>query len=223
MSVTVNAKGTSFPSFTIGKTGITLYQGSSTPGSPATGDFWFNQSTNTLSTWNGSNWIPPTLGVHDPLIWPTTTGTNGQVLKTDGSGNLSWYTVSGSSAAGSDTQIQFNDGGSFGADANFTWNKTNNTLTLGSGSPGAGDPVISGDNIGSLSVSAETQLLHLIGGSMEFDTGGSVQLTIDGFGAWLLGGSSAGTSGQVLTSNGSGAAPTWQSSSGGVSSVTGTA
>ena len=30
---------------------------------------------------------------------------------------------------GSDTQIQFNDGGSFGGDSDLTWNKTTNTLT----------------------------------------------------------------------------------------------
>jgi hypothetical protein len=32
---------------------------------------------------------------------------------------------------GSDTQIQFNDGGSFGGDSYFTWNKTTNTMYLG--------------------------------------------------------------------------------------------
>lgn len=31
---------------------------------------------------------------------------------------------------GSDTQVQFNDGGSFGGDANFTFNKTTNRLTV---------------------------------------------------------------------------------------------
>lgn len=32
--------------------------------------------------------------------------------------------------AGSDTQIQFNDGGSFGGDSDFTWDKTNNNLVV---------------------------------------------------------------------------------------------
>jgi len=36
----------------------------------------------------------------------------------------------GGSAAGSDTQIQFNDGGSFGGDADLVWNKTTNELTI---------------------------------------------------------------------------------------------
>lgn len=33
--------------------------------------------------------------------------------------------------AGSDTQVQFNDGGAFGADVHFAWDKTNNVMTLG--------------------------------------------------------------------------------------------
>lgn len=39
-------------------------------------------------------------------------------------------TASGGSVAGSDTQIQFNDGGAFGADADHTWNKTTNRETV---------------------------------------------------------------------------------------------
>lgn len=35
------------------------------------------------------------------------------------------------SPAGSDTQVQFNDAGSFGADADLTYNKTTNALTVG--------------------------------------------------------------------------------------------
>lgn len=38
--------------------------------------------------------------------------------------------VSGIAAAGSNTQIQYNDSGNFGADADFTWDKTNNVLTI---------------------------------------------------------------------------------------------
>lgn len=38
--------------------------------------------------------------------------------------------AAGSSVAGSDTQVQFNDGGSFGADAQYTYDKTTNTLVV---------------------------------------------------------------------------------------------
>ena len=36
----------------------------------------------------------------------------------------------GGTPGGADTQIQFNDGGAFGGDASFAWDKTNNVLTL---------------------------------------------------------------------------------------------
>ena len=48
----------------------------------------------------------------------------------------------------------------------------------------------------------------------------ALRLTIDEAGTWLLGGSSAGTSGQVLTSSGSGAAPTWTTLGAGSGTVT---
>jgi hypothetical protein len=56
--------------------------------------------------------------------FPTTYGTNGNVLTSDGSGGLSWG-AAGGSPAGSNTQIQFNSSGSFGASANLTWDGTN--------------------------------------------------------------------------------------------------
>lgn len=56
--------------------------------------------------------------------------TNGD-LTDDGSGTVSIDTSgSGSSVAGSDTQIQYNKTGSFGADANFTWDDGNTTLSV---------------------------------------------------------------------------------------------
>ena len=46
--------------------------------------------------------------------------------------DTAWTDCRGSGApGGSTTQIQFNDAGSFGADADFAWDKTNNDLTLG--------------------------------------------------------------------------------------------
>ena len=59
-------------------------------------------------------------------------GSNGQALTTDGAGNLSWTTISGGGGGtpgGSNTQIQFNDDGSFAGNAGLTFNKTTTTLT----------------------------------------------------------------------------------------------
>lgn len=54
---------------------------------------------------------------------------SGKYMKDDGT----WDTPSGGSGspAGNDTEIQFNDGGSFGADSDLTWNKITNALGLG--------------------------------------------------------------------------------------------
>jgi hypothetical protein len=66
------------------------------------------------------------------LTLPTNDGDSGQFLKTDGSGVLSWDAAGGGGTpGGSDTQVQFNDGGAFGGDADLTWDKTANLLTLG--------------------------------------------------------------------------------------------
>lgn len=64
-------------------------------------------------------------GLSDVVI---TTPSTGQVLKYNGT---SFVNAADSTApAGSDTYVQFNDGGSLGADAQFTYNKTTNTLTV---------------------------------------------------------------------------------------------
>ena len=48
-------------------------------------------------------------------------GSATQVLTTDGAGNLSWQTVtSGGTPGGTNTNVQFNDSGSFGGSANLT-------------------------------------------------------------------------------------------------------
>ena len=54
-----------------------------------------------------------------------------------------------------------------------------------------------------------------------FITGGSERLSVGSSGEILIGGSAAGTSGQVLTSGGSGAAPTWEDASSGGVTLTG--
>ena len=63
-------------------------------------------------------------------------GSSGQVLATDGTGNLSWTAAGaggggGGSAdiGGTSTQVQFNDAGSFAGSTNLTFNKTTGTLS----------------------------------------------------------------------------------------------
>jgi len=65
-----------------------------------------------------------------------TGGTNGYVLQTDGTGNLTWTAQTGNGGGGngtpggSNTQIQFNDSGSFGGNVGFTFNKITGNLNV---------------------------------------------------------------------------------------------
>jgi hypothetical protein len=62
-----------------------------------------------------------------------TGGTNGQYLQTDGAGNIAWVSGGGSGngvVGGSDTQIQFNDGGNFAGNVGFTFNKTTGNAAI---------------------------------------------------------------------------------------------
>ena len=92
---------------------------SSAPGTPASGFVLYANNTNAL-TWRGAN---------------------GFLRTFDGTANTAdrSYTLPNKSGtvaltsdiipAGSDTQIQFNDGGAFGGNANLTFNKTTSLLT----------------------------------------------------------------------------------------------
>lgn len=59
--------------------------------------------------------------------------TNGKWCTTNGT-TISCTTdapAAGGTPGGADTQVQFNDGGAFGGDASFVWDKTNNRLGIG--------------------------------------------------------------------------------------------
>ena len=51
------------------------------------------------------------------------------VLTSDGAGNATWAASAGGAPGGSDTQVQFNDGGAFGGDTSLVFNKTTNLLS----------------------------------------------------------------------------------------------
>jgi len=65
------------------------------------------------------------------LTLPINDGDSGQVLSTDGTGTLSWIAAGGSGTpAGSDTELQYNNGGVFGASALLTFDDINNELNV---------------------------------------------------------------------------------------------
>jgi len=109
-----------------------------TAGAPGAG-----QSSNTELLFNNQNLIDGvpftsydgsklTLGNASNI--KITGGTNGFVLQTDGTGNLTWTAQTGGggngSPGGSNTQIQFNDNGTFGGSTAFVFDKNANTVTL---------------------------------------------------------------------------------------------
>ena len=60
-------------------------------------------------------------------------GTNGYVIQTDGTGNLTWTAQTGGSGngtvGGANTEVQYNDAGFFGGNAGFTFDKVHGVLS----------------------------------------------------------------------------------------------
>lgn len=98
-----------------------------------------------------------------------TGGSNNYVLRTDGTGNLTWANIQSeiANAAGSNTYVQFNNNNLFGASANFRFDSATNTLYV----DGTLEPTIS--NLGSVSN------VHIYGGlpGQILATNGSGNLT----------------------------------------------
>ena len=63
---------------------------------------------------------------------PTADGNAGEFITTDGAGTLSFAAGGGGTPAGSNTEIQFNNAGAFGASSRLTFNSGTNLLTAGS-------------------------------------------------------------------------------------------
>ena len=93
MAVTINAKGTSVPYFTIGKAGVTVYQGTADPSQTYSinhGDYWLDSENNSLKVWATSAWAAPqladltfvnsTISTEDDDIVLQTNGANAKVI-----------------------------------------------------------------------------------------------------------------------------------------------
>ena len=136
---------------------------------------------------------PATITADTTLTFPNGAGSAGQILSTDGNGTLSWVNDSAGNPDGTNGQVQFNDGGVFGAIPDGTAGQV-----LKSNGPG-------------VAPSFQTDATNSPGGSntnMQFNDNGS------------FGGISNGTAGQVLTSNGAGSTPTFQAApAGGIAAV----
>jgi hypothetical protein len=185
------------------------------------------------------------LVVATPLTANGLTGTSGYVLTSNGSiGSPYWAAAAaGSVAGGSDTQIQFNDGGTtLGGATGFTFTKTTNnvtianTLTVGT-SFIANSSAIIGTGYANVTGSVNSALIT-VGTAFIANTTGAYHTGFVNAASLSLGSifvanatsvliskpltanAGTGTSGQVLTSNGTVGSPYWSTVSGGAASPT---
>lgn len=127
-------------------------------------------------------------------------GTSGQTLTSNSSGGVYWVTPD-PSVAGSDTQIQFNDGGSLAGDSGLTYNKTTDTLLVANTVNALAFTIGSwfvANQSGVFSSGVVNADIVSVGTSFKANT---TQVTI-GTSTKLSANGSVGTAGQVLASNG---------------------
>jgi hypothetical protein len=229
------ATGATGPAGSSGANGATWYTGTGAPsaGTGTNGDLYLNTSNGdvykkTAGAWGspienltgptgaaGSSGAAPLTTKGDLLGFDTAAnripvGSNGQVLTADSTQALGvkWAAASSGTPGGYTTQIQFNDGGAFGGDADFTWDKTNNILSVGSSTtPGTVQPPAAA------STSAGTGLT-VKGGAGGSTSGNGADLT-------LLGGTATeGVGGNVVITAASGATTSSTNRNGGAVNIT---
>jgi len=99
-------------------------------------------------------------------------GSNGQLLTSNGS-SLFWQTLP-PGVSGSNTQIQFNDSGNLNAAAGFTFDKTTNTVGIGSGTVNTTNYSGTANNANNLGGAAASVYVNTSG---NFTVGGNLNLT----------------------------------------------
>lgn len=102
---------------------------------------------------------------------PSSAGTSGQFLQTNGAGVLTWATVTGGGGGGesnppggSDTYIQFNSNGSFGGSSTFTYDSEEDTVTLTNLVASTG---ITGNVTGSVTGAVTSSNVDITGGTID--------------------------------------------------------
>lgn len=119
-----------FPAGGGGNTQVTFNDNGSLGGNS---NFTFNKTTSNVALTGNLNVVGITsLGAVGNVR--ITGGTNGYVLQTDGTGNLNWTAQTGGgggngSPGGANSQVQFNNSGTFGGVAGFTFDTTTGLLT----------------------------------------------------------------------------------------------
>ena len=91
--------------------------------------FYHNNSAKLATSATGIS-VTGTVDVNGAYTLPTSDGSANQVLTTDGSGGVTFATPS-VTASGSNTHVQYNDGGVLGGSGSFTYNEAEAKLTVG--------------------------------------------------------------------------------------------
>lgn len=101
---------------------------------------------------------------------PSTAGTAGQLLTTNGLGGLSWTTVTGGGGGGvsnppggADTNIQYNNNGNFGGVSTFTYDEESDTVSITNLTV---TDTISGDVTGDLTGNVTSTNVTITGGTI---------------------------------------------------------
>lgn len=175
---------------------------------------------------NGTNKVtlaaPASIATDYTFTLPNTPGTSGYSLTTDGSGGTTWTNVSGGGGGtpgGLSTYVQYNNAGSFGGVSGFTFDGTGTVyLSTGLELGHASDTTLTRASAGNVNI--EGNIIYRAGGTDVVVADGGTGVSSATAYAVLCGGTtstgalqsiaSVGTSGQVLTSNGAGALPTFQ-------------
>lgn len=92
----------------------------------------FNESNGDGLNYVGFKSPADLAGVDQIYTLPAVDGSSTDVLQTDGAGITSWVAAGGGGGTpgGSDTHVQFNDGGAFGGEVGMVYNKTTDVLTV---------------------------------------------------------------------------------------------
>jgi hypothetical protein len=172
--------------------GIKAIGGARTPGTLTANQALVANATSGIDKVIVANLVPSN-------VWANgAAGTAGQVLSSNSTGGVYWTTPN-AGVAGSDTQVQFNDGGALAGEAGLTYNKTTDTLTV------AGS-VLAGQTVNATALTVGT---NIVANTTRLAIGTAVGLQANG---------GIGTAGQVLHSNGT--TVYWANDDGSVTSIT---